>query len=214
MYLQNKYTKWYESIIAQAQQRVNQEAYVETHHIIPKSLGGTNSLDNLVALTAKEHFICHRLLPKMTTGKAKHSMSYAVWQMTMLSNRPRHTITSRTYDALKKQLSESRKGIPLSEETKQKMRKPKSEEHKKNISNAKKNPSESTRLKLSLARTAQTGLQKRSEDTKLKMSAWQKGIPKPTVACEHCAKLVSKLNHIRWHGNNCKFKDTSNNDCQ
>lgn len=36
--------------------------YFEIHHIIPKCKGGTNDYDNLVILTAKEHFISHRIL--------------------------------------------------------------------------------------------------------------------------------------------------------
>lgn len=39
--------------------------YTECHHILPKSLGGTDHKTNLVHLTAREHFICHLLLTKM-----------------------------------------------------------------------------------------------------------------------------------------------------
>jgi hypothetical protein len=35
MYLTNKYTTWYNNIIAKAQVRVNQTGYFEKHHIIP-----------------------------------------------------------------------------------------------------------------------------------------------------------------------------------
>ena len=42
------------------------QCYCERHHIIPKSIGGSNSSYNLVNLTAKEHFIAHRLLEKLT----------------------------------------------------------------------------------------------------------------------------------------------------
>lgn len=38
--------------------------YYEIHHIIPKSLNGTDNKNNLVLLTAREHFICHWLLVK------------------------------------------------------------------------------------------------------------------------------------------------------
>ena len=41
------------------------DTYTEKHHIIPRSLGGSNDIDNLVRLTAKQHFICHKLLTKM-----------------------------------------------------------------------------------------------------------------------------------------------------
>lgn len=36
--------------------------YHELHHIIPKCLGGSNERSNLVMLTAKEHYIAHKLL--------------------------------------------------------------------------------------------------------------------------------------------------------
>ena len=70
MYLQNKYSNWYFNIIKQAQTRTI-SGYTEKHHIIPKSLGGNNTKDNLVALTAREHFVCHLLLTRMTTGEAR-----------------------------------------------------------------------------------------------------------------------------------------------
>ena len=37
----------------------------EIHHIIPKSLGGSNEKENLVCLTIREHYIAHLLLIKM-----------------------------------------------------------------------------------------------------------------------------------------------------
>ena len=83
--IQNKYTNWYLKIIENAKMRILcDNAYHETHHIIPKSLGGTNIKDNLVKLTAKEHFICHLLLVKMVIGDAKRKMAYASWQMLFL----------------------------------------------------------------------------------------------------------------------------------
>lgn len=39
--------------------------YTEKHHIIPRCLGGKDSEDNLVKLSAREHYICHLLLTKM-----------------------------------------------------------------------------------------------------------------------------------------------------
>lgn len=41
------------------------EGYYETHHAVPKCLGGDDSKDNLVRLTAAEHYIAHLLLMKM-----------------------------------------------------------------------------------------------------------------------------------------------------
>ena len=55
------YSRQYNLIINKAKERVLEE-YSETHHIIPKCLGGTNENTNLVELTPRENLICHRLL--------------------------------------------------------------------------------------------------------------------------------------------------------
>ena len=41
------------------------DCYCETHHIIPKSEGGLDEPDNLVNLTAREHYVAHLLLAKI-----------------------------------------------------------------------------------------------------------------------------------------------------
>ena len=56
--------------------------YTETHHIQPLSLGGLDSKENLVELSAREHFIAHKLLFKIYRGTNNEShMAYAFWQM-------------------------------------------------------------------------------------------------------------------------------------
>lgn len=40
------------------------DGYSEKHHIVPRSLGGSNNKSNIVRLTAREHFIAHMLLYK------------------------------------------------------------------------------------------------------------------------------------------------------
>ena len=37
-------------------------AYYERHHIVPKSHGGSNAKENLILLTAREHFLAHWML--------------------------------------------------------------------------------------------------------------------------------------------------------
>lgn len=176
--INNKYTKWYNNIISNAKTRILLESvYTEKHHIIPRSLGGSDDKNNKVVLTAKEHFICHLLLCKMTKGKAKASMCYAVIQMTMINTRERYVPTSRIYEMLKKQISEATKGKNYNERytmeraieiknkigEKSKGRKPflgrkHSEETKKKISLAKQGvstpKSEAMKLKLSNTRKA------------------------------------------------------------
>lgn len=76
LFIDNKYTSIYFSIIELSRNR-NISGYTEKHHIIPKSLGGTNEQSNLVKLSAREHYICHVLLTRMTTGKNKSKMVHA-----------------------------------------------------------------------------------------------------------------------------------------
>ena len=65
-------------IIERAQQRVP-AGYTENHHIIPKCIGGNNSEENLVRLTAREHFIVHKLLAEIYPNEA--GLMSAVWMM-------------------------------------------------------------------------------------------------------------------------------------
>jgi hypothetical protein len=111
MYLQNKYTRWYNNIISNAKLR-KLSGYTETHHIIPVSLGGSNDSSNLVVLTAREHYICHVLLTKMTTGKARKSMTYALWMMTNASSehQQRYRCASILYEMARKNFIGSQKG--------------------------------------------------------------------------------------------------------
>jgi hypothetical protein len=78
--------------------------YCEKHHIIPKSLGGSDDFENLVLLTAREHYIAHLLLIKMTTGEDKMKMSFALRCMSNFKNKyhRRYVPSSKIYEIEKK----------------------------------------------------------------------------------------------------------------
>ena len=98
--LTNKYSKTYFAITSNAKQR-STEGYSELHHIIPQSMGGSNDKENLVELTAREHFICHWLLVKMTEGDDRSKMLYALKGMKAENKHQQryHTkITARVYE--------------------------------------------------------------------------------------------------------------------
>lgn len=105
MFINNKYKKWYDSIIANAVTRTTTLSYSENHHIIPRSLGGTNDLSNIVNLSAREHFICHVLLTKCTTGNNQHKMLYAANMMSQIARdyQYRYTPSSRLYEMIKRE---------------------------------------------------------------------------------------------------------------
>lgn len=112
------YQKVYDDIISnsQSQNRIKLKksnfdyVYYENHHILPKCLGGSNNKENLVLLTAREHFVCHKLLTYIYKGNRKitcafHKMTY--------SNTNRCIKSSRDYTYARELLSL----IPISEET-------------------------------------------------------------------------------------------------
>ena len=103
MFNDTKYTKWYYHIIKVARDRIL-DGYTEKHHIVPKSLGGSNRKDNIVSLTAREHFICHWLLTKMVSEtKHKYQMWTAFSCMLYRKNdhQQRYKINSKTFNNIK-----------------------------------------------------------------------------------------------------------------
>jgi hypothetical protein len=57
------------------------DGYVERHHILPRSMGGSDDPVNIVALTYREHFLAHWLLTKFTTGADRRKMLHALYRM-------------------------------------------------------------------------------------------------------------------------------------
>ena len=104
----NKYKQWYANITERAKNR-HLDSYTESHHIVPRSLGGGDEADNLVNLTAREHFVCHWLLVKMTTGKEHHQMLNALRMMRAEKQgqqRYNTKITARVYESIKQEYAE------------------------------------------------------------------------------------------------------------
>lgn len=113
LFINNKYSNWYANIIKNAKIRGSKKGLgIEKHHIIPKSLGGSNLIDNLVNLTSREHLVVHKLLRKMVTGKNKDKMVYAAWSMVNRNNQhqSRPKITSRQYEILRKEFVATKTG--------------------------------------------------------------------------------------------------------
>lgn len=103
LFIDNKYSKIYFSIVQRGRDRIlPPQTYTEKHHIIPRCLGGSCEDHNLVILTAREHFICHRLLTKMTAGKNRNKMYHALRCFVRAgSKNPRHLkITAHVYEAM------------------------------------------------------------------------------------------------------------------
>jgi len=114
MFLSNKYTKLYYNIInnAKSNGRIKrrsthkQYVYYELHHIIPKSLNGGDDDDNLVLLTAREHFLCHYLLCKMLPKNSQewHKLVRAFTFMYSSSAKQNRYINSRLYESARQNI--------------------------------------------------------------------------------------------------------------
>lgn len=63
------YQRHYDALIQKALNRSKPEGYTEKHHIVPRSLGGSDDPINLVVLTAREHAIAHLLLAHIHGGR-------------------------------------------------------------------------------------------------------------------------------------------------
>src|SRR5690606_14962141 len=46
--------------------------YTEIHHIVPRSVGGTDEQSNLVMFTGREHFLAHMLLYRIYPDDTSH----------------------------------------------------------------------------------------------------------------------------------------------
>jgi hypothetical protein len=139
------YQKIYNNLINRATRRIS-EGYVEKHHIVPRCLGGTDAKENIVSLYPEEHYLAHLLLCKVNKGNSK--LLYAAMNMTsgsMINNGKRN---NKAYGWLRRQYAESMSG---------------------DNNPAHRNPN----LQKEAAKK-RVG-QKRTEETRVRMSAAQKG---------------------------------------
>jgi hypothetical protein len=193
----NKYNQWYYSIIENARSRTL-SGYKERHHIVPQSLGGPDTKENLVDITAREHFVCHWLLIKMHTGEARAKMMYALNGMKRTNKdqeRYETAITSRVYQKLKEEFGKTHsafmkgqkahnKGKPMSEEQKAKIRATKAA-----------NPYKYTPEQIAKRAEKQIG-QKRSQEAKDKISAALKGKLKGPMSDENREKISNSMKGV------------------
>ena len=136
------YKRIYEDLVLRGKQR-EVEGYIENHHIVPKCMGGTDDTDNLVKLTAREHFIAHVLLCKIYPNSAKLLFAFNCmcnrWGKNRNAKRDYVIKKSCVYERLKVEMREklrermsgennprygkpaSNRGVPASEETRRKL---------------------------------------------------------------------------------------------
>ena len=230
------YKKVYDQIIERSKlekRKKYEGTYYESHHIIPKSLGGTGNSKqwrthkNIILLTAREHFICHWLLLNMYPDN--DSLIFSFWAMCSLENnkQTRHIPSSRIIEYSKLKMSECKKGRigywkgkHLSEETKLKIRESKrgvaihSDTNKIKAANRSKGNSYRLGMKQSeeskqLMSESHKNRYKLNPELILSKSRKMKGRTQKKIKCPYCDKEGGNTMG-RWHFENCKFKTKNN----
>lgn len=205
MFLENKYTKTYMKIVYHAKNRSkNDGVFYERHHIIPKSMGGNNSKENIILLKPKEHYVVHHLLTKMCEGVNSTKMNYAFWKMNIRYKKEGCiSINFTTYEKIRQKqqqnMSKTMTGRFVSEQAKEAVRKSNSlrvgEKHPLFGTKRPENVIEASR-KANLGNKYCVG-RIFSDETKKKMSEKQKARQK--YECEFCKRIISGIMNYDRH---------------
>ena len=229
------YLPHYERLIERAKTR-QIEGYKERHHIIPRCMGGSDDPDNLVDLTAREHFIAHLLLAKMhptnhaivhaakiLMGSCNYNNRQFEWvrKLAVETSRTFHTGRKRspqTCERISKAVKGKTKGRKISEEERRNRSialtgRVFSEEHKKKLSEReitsewRKKLSESQKgVPLSPEAANKARNSLSDPQVKEKHRLKMKEIASVKHKCSHCGKEVDMKNFSRWHGDKCKYR--------
>jgi hypothetical protein len=188
------YQQIYDKLVSRLDKRIG---YVEKHHILPRCLGGTDEISNLIELYPEEHYLAHLLLCKIYPGNQK--LLYATMNMTTGSMTNNGKRNNKAYGWLRRQYAESMSGdnnparrIPnlQKEAAKKRTGQKRSEETKARMSIAQKGRtfSKDTKYKMAVAARNRPPI---SEETrqKLKQRIPNKGMLGQTMSAETKAKM-------------------------
>jgi hypothetical protein len=211
------YIKIYNSITTKAKnlnRKKSKEQYYEWHHVLPKCLNGSDD-DNLVLLTAKEHFICHHLLTKIYPKSSGIHLAYWMMHVCKSGNQLRVNGTSTNYETAKKAISQimtyrwSSSNPDNVNPNNYTSRKGKNNGmfgvHRYGVDNpfhGRKHTSE-TKQKQSLAKADFVF----TDEHKMRLkNQWK---TRPIVTCVHCGmQSIHASNMRRYHFDNCKHQST------
>lgn len=211
MFLDNHYTTEYYDIITRNQELTKNISirkikelfiYTEKHHVIPKSLGGSNLRDNIVYMSAKDHYRCHQLLINMTEGTDHGKMWSSLWRMMNKQSYNQHRdyeFTANDYEQARIAHANSHSERMLG---------------KNNPFYNQKHTAESLKT-MSLAKKGKTyeeifgtaGARLMRERRRQEQLGKKKG-KQEIIKCKYCVTKGGIGIMKRWHHDNCKFNTT------
>ncbi len=100
------YKKIYDALVYKAKNR-SLNGYYETHHILPRCMNGTNDTNNLVLLTAREHYIAHYLLYKIYKNTEHSYKLICAFRYMTVDSHGGNRATSKDYDWMRKEFSKN-----------------------------------------------------------------------------------------------------------
>lgn len=176
---QHHYSRYEKFIGCLKEQSV--DGYHELHHIVPRSLGGSDDKSNLVALTARQHFVAHWMLARAMGGSAARAFF-------MMSNFGKYgTVNSTTYEKARKEYSKQ-----VSRQMQEKPNVPAfTEEHREKLRQAKLGKKQTAEHRANTGK-AQIG-RKLSEETRRKISESKKGIATRGTGWKHSEETKMKM---------------------
>lgn len=220
------YAAHYDKLINRARNRIL-TGYKERHHVIPRCMGGSDEADNIVELTAEEHYVAHQLLVKMHPGV--RGLSYAaVWMaLRATGNRAygwlrRKCSENKPSPTTRAKISASMLGNKRAHAQRGSKRLPLSPEHRSKLMAALlanppflgKTHSLEARAKIRAARARQViTIETRakmasamrgkkmppfSDEHRANIGTAQRGKKRPTRSPEHCAKLSAAKSGKKW----------------
>lgn len=83
------YERIYNLFIASRKLIIHVNIYTERHHILPRSLGGSDDEGNIVELTPDDHLFAHMLLAKIYGGKMWSALNFMLSSGKYLGRRSR-----------------------------------------------------------------------------------------------------------------------------
>jgi hypothetical protein len=154
------YQKHYDTLIHRAKNRLLNE-YTDSHHILPRCMGGTDDVNNIVELTPEEHYVAHQLLVKIYPNISKLVM--AARYMCYGNEKNGKRKNNKLYGWLKRKHAEVMREINTGRKQSQETI------EKRNKSNTGKKRTEETKKKMSDSQSGRIG-KPHTEETKKKIS--------------------------------------------